>query len=163
MLTLIVHKFELNDLQAYLCPLLNNRLILIFQIALSIFIYLITFGTYPPSSYAVLIVATDIVTTPLIVQISYLGSNRWKLKPKAKFSLSRVLRVLCDVKKPSVIAPKFWILIQILYKFLIKRSNWIDVNWFIKLCKWQWWCFTKEQVKFEFELSDKSEFFENIF
>nr|pir protein C09G12.4 [imported] - Caenorhabditis elegans [Caenorhabditis elegans] len=77
------------------------------SIALSIFIYLITFGTYPPSSYAVLIVATDIVTTPLIVQISYLGSNRWKLKPKAKFSLSRVLRVLCDVKKPSVIAPKF--------------------------------------------------------
>lgn len=85
----------------------QNNSTLIFQIAILIFIYQITFGTYPPSECAVLIVTTDIVTTPLLVEISYVGSNRWKSKPNAKFKWNRFFRVMFDIKKASVVAPKF--------------------------------------------------------
>ncbi|CCD64020.1 Serpentine Receptor, class Z [Caenorhabditis elegans] len=74
--------------------------------AIVIFIYQSTFGAYSTVHYTSGILATDVVTTPLIVQISYLGSNRWTSKSSVPLKWKKFFRVLFDMNKSSVVKPQ---------------------------------------------------------
>ncbi|CCD64021.1 Serpentine Receptor, class Z [Caenorhabditis elegans] len=76
------------------------------SIAIVLFVYNNTYGTFSTGKYTFCIACSDIVTTPLIVQISYLGSNGCIAQPSASFKWKKFFRVLFNFEESPVVEPQ---------------------------------------------------------
>lgn len=85
----------------------SNR---VFQIYVLILAISMRYGFFVPSIFTHLTIATDFITTPLIIQFSYLACNKRNMNILlSSFSSRQFLRILFSLSSTNLIQPSIYI------------------------------------------------------